>query len=151
MTTANVVYATITGNNQDVADIVTEALEDLDVTVTESEISQTDVTDLTDNDIIVIVPYTYDEGALPEEGLDFFDDLADIDLTGKIFGVTGSGDVFYGDDYGTAVDRFDERLASTGATRGVAKLKINLSPDEDDISQLDQFAQSLVAALPQHD
>ncbi len=141
---AHVVFATITGNNEDVADIVTEALEDLDVSVIESEISQSDVSDLVESDIIVIVPYTYDEGALPEEGLDFFDDLADIDLTNHIYGVAGSGDVFYGDDYGVAVDKFDQQLAKTNAKKGADSLKINLAPDEDDITKLDAFAKQLV-------
>ncbi|GEK28272.1 flavodoxin [Furfurilactobacillus siliginis] len=142
---ATVVFATITGNNEDVADIITEALEDADLTVQEVEISQADPADLLKSDITIIVPYTYDEGALPEEGLDYFDDLSELDLTGKVFGVAGSGDVFYGDDYGVAVDRFDERLASTGAIRGADKIKINLAPDKDDIKHLDQFANDIIA------
>ena len=146
---ARVVYATITGNNEDVADIIVEALEDLNVVVTEEEISQANVQDLNDTDIVVIVPYTYDEGALPEEGIDYYDDLADITLNGKVFGVAGSGDVFYGDDYGVAVDRFESRLADSGATRGAQKIKINLSPDADDIKQLDEFANELVSAAQQ--
>ena len=80
MATAHVVYATITGNNEDVADIITEQFEDLGIDVTETEISQTDVTVFSDVDICVICPYTYDEGALPEEGMDFFEDLQELDL-----------------------------------------------------------------------
>ena len=72
---ALVVYATITGNNEDVADIITDALEDLDVDVEETEMTMADPADFNDVDICVICPYTYDEGALPEEGLDFYDDL----------------------------------------------------------------------------
>ena len=58
MPTAKVVFATITGNNEDCADIITEALEDLGVEVDETEISQTDAAELKDYDINVIVPYT---------------------------------------------------------------------------------------------
>lgn len=141
---AQVVFATITGNNEDVADIITEAFEDLKVKVTESEISQTDANDLKNSDIIVIVPYTYDEGALPEEGLDFFDDLADLNLTNHVYGVAGSGDVFYGDDYGVAVDKFTKQLSKTNAIKGADSLKINLAPDEDDIAKLDAFVKQLV-------
>ncbi|MCZ3393661.1 flavodoxin, partial [Enterococcus faecium] len=36
MPTAKVVFATITGNNEDCADIITEALEDLGVEVDET-------------------------------------------------------------------------------------------------------------------
>lgn len=147
MPTAKVVFATITGNNEDCADIITEALEDLGVEVDETEISQTDAAELKDYDINVIVPYTYDEGALPEEGLDFYDDLADLDLSGKIYGVAGSGDTFYEEFYCVAVDKFSEALTKANATKGTADLKINLSPEsQEDLDHLDQFAQDLVDA-----
>ena len=147
MPTAKVVFATITGNNEDCADIITEALEDLGVEVDETEISQTDAAELKDYDINVIVPYTYDEGALPEEGLDFYDDLADLDLRGKIYGVAGSGDTFYEEFYCVAVDKFSEALTKANATKGTADLKINLAPEsQEDLDHLDQFAQDLVDA-----
>ncbi|KRK97212.1 flavodoxin nitric oxide synthase [Secundilactobacillus odoratitofui DSM 19909 = JCM 15043] len=144
MATAHVVFATITGNNEDVADIITEQLEKLGVDVTESEISQTDADAFEDVDICVVCPYTYDEGELPEEGMDFYDDLKDLDLTGKVYGVAGSGDVFYEDDYCVAVDAFSKSLKDAGATQGSADVKINLEPDDDDIKSLDAFAQQLL-------
>ncbi|MCC3236767.1 flavodoxin [Pediococcus acidilactici] len=137
----------MTGNNEDCADIITEALEDLGVEVDETEISQTDAAELKDYDINVIVPYTYDEGALPEEGLDFYDDLAELDLSGKIYGVAGSGDTFYEEFYCVAVDKFSEALTKANATKGTADLKINLAPEsQEDLDHLDQFAQDLVDA-----
>ncbi|MEM1456246.1 flavodoxin [Pediococcus pentosaceus] len=145
MPTAKVVFATITGNNEDCADIITEALEDLGVEVDETEISQTDAAELKDYDINVIVPYTYDEGALPEEGMDFFDDLAELDLSGKVFGVAGSGDTFYAEYYCLAVDKFSEAMTKTHATQGAENLKINLAPEsQEDLDRLDNFASSLV-------
>lgn len=141
---ALVVYATITGNNEDVADIVTDALEDLDIDVEKTEITMADPADFNDADICVICPYTYDEGALPEEGLDFYDDLQEEHLDGKVYGVAGSGDTFYGDDFCVAVDKFDEALAKAGASKGAENVHINLAPDEDDIKKLDAFAKQLV-------
>ena len=141
---ALVVYATITGNNEDVADIITDALEDLNVDVEETEITMADPVDFNDVDICVICPYTYDEGALPEEGLDFYDDLQEEQLNGKVYGVAGSGDTFYGDDFCVAVDKFGEALDKTGASKGAENVHINLAPDEDDIKKLDAFAKQLV-------
>lgn len=146
MATAQVVFATITGNNEDVADIITEKLEDLGCQVTETEISQTDAAEFADVDICVVCAYTYDEGSLPDEGMDFYEDLQDLDLTGKIYGVAGSGDTFYGEYYNTSVDHFDTTFQKTGATRGAASLKINLAPDQAAIDQLDAMAQQLVDA-----
>ena len=145
MPTAKVVFATITGNNEDCADIITEALEDLGVEVDETEISQTDAAELKDYDINVIVPYTYDEGALPEEGMDFFDDLAELDLSDKVFGVAGSGDTFYAEYYCLAVDKFSEAMTKAYAIQGSENLKINLAPEsQEDLDRLDNFASSLV-------
>lgn len=141
---AHVVFATITGNNEDVADIVTEGLEDLGAEVTQTEISQTDAQDFEDADICVVCAYTYNEGHLPEEGLDFFDDLDDLDLSNKVFGVTGSGDIFYEEFFNTSVDDFINQFKKTNATQGFEGVKINLEPDEDDIEKLDEFASSLV-------
>lgn len=146
---ALVVYATITGNNEDVADIITDALEDLDVDVEETEITMADPADFNDVDICVICPYTYDEGALPEEGLDFYDDLQEEQLNGKVYGVAGSGDTFYGDDFCVAVDKFGEALDKTGASKGAENVHINLAPDEDDIKKLDAFAKQLVEKAAQ--
>ena len=81
MAKALVVYATITGNNEDVADIITESFEDQGVEVDETEITMADVEDFKDVDICVVCPYTYDEGALPDEGLDFYDDLQEAKFT----------------------------------------------------------------------
>lgn len=144
MAKAMVVYATITGNNEDVADIITEALEDQGLEVDETEITMADVADFQDADICVVCPYTYDEGALPDEGLDFFDDLKEADLNGKVYGVAGSGDEYYGDDFCVAVDEFGKAFDQAGATKGAENVKINLAPDENDIKTLDAFVKQLV-------
>ena len=144
MATAKVIFATITGNNEDVADIITEKFEKLGVDVAKEEISQADATEFNDVDICVVVPYTYDEGALPEEGLDFYEDLQDLDLTGKIYGCAGSGDTFYDDDYCRAVTDFSNALKKAGATQGAKDVFVNLAPEADDVKALDAFTEQLV-------
>lgn len=143
MVSAKVIFATITGNNEDVADIITEAFENLGATVEMEEISQSDASDLNNFDIGVVVPYTYDEGSLPDEGLDFYEDLQELDLTGKLFGVAGSGDTFYAEYFATAVDDFGKAFEEAGATKGSANLKINLEPEGEDIANLEIFAKEL--------
>ena len=59
MAKALVVYATITGNNEDVADIITESFEDQGVEVDETEITMAEVEECKDVDICVVGPYTY--------------------------------------------------------------------------------------------
>ena len=148
MATAKVIFATITGNNEDIADIIAEELENKGLDVKVEEISQADPAELEAVDLCVICPYTYDEGSLPDEGMDFYDELDDVDLSGKVYGVAGSGDTFYGEYFCTAVDLFGEALAKAGASKGADNVKINLAPDEDeDIARLEEFADQLVKAL----
>ena len=148
MAQAKVLFASITGNNEDIADIVAEALENNGIATEVDDISMVEVSEILDYDICVICPYTYDEGSLPDEGLDFYEELADTDLNGLVFGVAGSGDTFYGDDYCKAVIDFDQQLAEANGTRGAAPVMINLAPDEDaDIQKLDAFAAELAAKV----
>lgn len=148
MAQAKVLFASITGNNEDIADIVAEALENNGIATEVDDISMVEVSEILDYDICVICPYTYDEGSLPDEGLDFYEELADTDLNGLVFGVAGSGDTFYGDDYCKAVIDFDQQLVQANGTRGAAPVMINLAPDEDaDIQKLDAFAAELAAKV----
>ncbi|HEY4400324.1 MAG TPA: flavodoxin [Lactobacillaceae bacterium] len=142
---AHVVFATITGNNEAVADVIIDALQKRDVAVTKSEISQTEVEEFNDDNLAIVVPYTYDLGSLPDEGLDFYEDLQTIDLTGKIYGVAGSGDIFYEDDFAVAVPKFEAAFAKSGATRGAEGVLINLYPDADDVQKLTAFVDQLIA------
>ncbi|MSD83492.1 flavodoxin [Lactobacillus curvatus] len=145
MATAKIVYASMTGNNEEIAEIVEEALENLNVSVETTEISQADPTDFEDSDICIVCSYTYgDDGDLPDEAVDFYEDLKDIDLTGKVYGVCGSGDTFY-DDFCKVVDDFAAVFEQTGATKGSDVVKVDLSAEAEDIEHLEKFASEIVA------
>ena len=145
MATAKVVYASMTGNNEEIAEIVDEALESLNVDVETTEISQADPADFEDSDICIVCSYTYgDDGDLPDEAVDFYEDLKDIDLTGKVYGVCGSGDTFY-DDFCKVVDDFAAVFEQTGATKGSDVVKVDLSAEAEDIEHLEKFVSEIVA------
>ena len=145
MATAKVVYASMTGNNEEIAEIVEEALESLNVDVETTEISQADPADFEDSDICIVCSYTYgDDGDLPDEAVDFYEDLKDIDLTGKVYGVCGSGDTFY-DDFCKVVDDFAAVFEQTGATKGSDVVKVDLSAEAEDIEHLEKFVSEIVA------
>ncbi len=145
MATAKVVYASMTGNNEEIAEIVEEALESLNVDVETTEITQADPGDFEDIDISIVCSYTYgDDGDLPDEAVDFYEDLKDIDLTGKVYGVCGSGDTFY-DDFCKVVDDFAAVFEQTGATKGSDVVKVDLSAEAEDIEHLEKFVSEIVA------
>lgn len=146
MALAKIVYASMTGNTEEIADIVSEALENLDMEVEMNECTQVDADEFEDADICIVATYTYGDGELPDEIVDFFEDLQELDLSGKIFGVCGSGDTFY-DDFCKSVDDFEAVFSKTGATKGADSVKVDLAAEEDDIQNLEAFAKKLAEAF----
>ena len=116
MALAKIVYASMTGNTEEIADIVAKKLEELGHTVDVDECTTVDAADFEDADICIVATYTYGDGELPDEIVDFYEDLADLDLSGKIFGVVGSGDTFY-DYFCKSVDEFENQFTFTGRLR----------------------------------
>lgn len=145
MTLAKIVYASMTGNTEEIADIVAEAFEDLELEVEIDECTQVDAADFEKADICVVATYTYGDGDLPDEIVDFYEDLQEIDLSGKIFGVCGSGDTFY-DDFCKSVDDFEAVFTQIGAKKGADSVKVDLAAEEDDIQRLEEFAKKLATA-----
>ncbi|WP_390409012.1 flavodoxin [Lacticaseibacillus jixiensis] len=146
MVKAAIVYASMTGNNEEIAGIVEEEFEKYGVEVDTTEVSQADAEDFEDVDICVVATYTYSDvgdGVLPDEAVDFFDDLKELDLSGKVYGTCGSGDSFY-DDFCTSVDDFAKAFEETGAIKGAESVKIDLAPEDDDIKKLEVFTKALV-------
>lgn len=146
MALAKIVYASLTGNTEEIADVVAEAFENLEFEVEIDECTQIDAEDLQDADICVVATYTYGDGDLPDEIIDFYEDLQEVDLSGKIYGVCGSGDTFY-DYFCKSVDDFDAAFAKTGAKKGAENVKVELAAEEEDIENLEAFVKSLASAL----
>ncbi|AIG65851.1 flavodoxin domain-containing protein [Weissella tructae] len=144
---ARVMFATITGNNEAVADIIVAQLRAANIETIKEDISLVDALSINpaETDFLVVVPYTFDLGTLPEEALDFYEDLVGLDFSGLTYAVAGSGDDFYGDDFCTAVDEFDKQLAQTQAQRGAENVKVNLNPDATDAVHLAEMVQALIA------
>ncbi len=143
MAEALIVFASLTGNTEEMADIVAERLEEHDINVEIVDCMQADAHDFLDYDICIIGSYTYGvDGVLPDEMIDFHEELGELDLTGKVFGVFGSGDDFY-DYFCAAVDFFENQFVATGATKGGESVKVNLNAEDEDIENLNALADAI--------
>ena len=109
MPLAKIVYASMTGNTEACADIVADKLEELGFEVELDECSSVDADEMADADLCIVGTYTYGDGELPDEIVDFYEELAEVDLSGKIYGCFGSGDTFY-DDFCICVDCLKRNL-----------------------------------------
>ena len=80
----------MTGNTEEIADIVADKLRECGLEVDVDECTTVDASDFLEADIAIVATYTYGDGELPDEMMDFYEDLADLNLSGKIYGVVGS-------------------------------------------------------------
>lgn len=139
-----IVYASLTGNTEEATEILEEALEDLGAEVEVTESVFADPEDFENTDIAIVGTYTYGTDAdLPDEIVDFYEELEEVDLKGKVYGTYGSGDTFY-EKYCKSVDDFNDQFEKTGAVKGSESVKIDLDPEEEDIINLQRFAKELI-------
>ncbi|GGM33694.1 flavodoxin [Paraliobacillus quinghaiensis] len=143
-----IVFASMTGNTEEIAEIIESKIDSLNVSVTALQIDFDDIeaSDLTRYDAILLGTYTWGDGDLPFEIEDFYDDLEDVDLTGKKVALFGSCDSFY-PEYGTAIDTMGERFKSIGAEVVLDYLKVDLAPELEDVKRCEDFAEAFVDKL----
>ena len=144
MTLAKIVYASMTGNTEEISDIIEEKLEDEGIEIEREECSDVDSDFFEDADICIVATYTNGDGEMPFEFEDFFSDLKDEDLSGKIFGVVGSGDKDYGEFYCQSAKDFVEQFKLTGAKQGAELVCIEHNAADEDIDLLQRFVEELV-------
>ncbi|MGG4490783.1 flavodoxin [Metabacillus idriensis] len=137
-----IIYASMSGNTEDIAKLIGKRLEEDEMEITYEEMDACDLESIKEFDYILAGSYTWGDGDLPYEAEDFYEDLASVDLTGKNIGCFGSGDHTY-PKFCEAVDLLQRRFTETGAAVFADLLKIEGSPEsEEDISACIQFAEA---------
>jgi len=139
-------YASTTGNTELMAEAMTVWLEHQGHTVITKtfDFDPIYVEELPDYDGVLIGTHTWDDGELPYEVEDFYDELEEEYVAGNVFGVFGAADSFY-DTYGGAVDLLTARLKNLGGILIPESLKSDLTPNTEDIRNCEQFAADLAA------
>ncbi|RCW77036.1 flavodoxin [Saliterribacillus persicus] len=143
-----ILFCSMSGNTEEIADIMETNITNHGLDVEKIQIDMDDflITDLLNYEAILFGTYTWGDGDIPYELEDFYDDMDEIDLTGKVVGLFGSCDSMY-PDYGGAIDTFAERFKERGASNVLYNLKIELSPDQDDVERCQKFAEDFVKEL----
>ena len=150
MPKALVTFASLTGNDEEIANIMTNSLVNLGIDARMVECQSVYATDFIEEDICVVVTYTYGAAAdLPDEIVDLYEELSDVDLTGKIFATLGSGEYDY-EEFCKSVDDFTEQFKQTGAIQAGEAVKIELYPEDEDIPLIEQLAKQCVDSYQQH-
>ncbi|SDM79804.1 flavodoxin I [Sediminibacillus halophilus] len=141
-------YCSMSGNTEEMAEIIEKTMKKQGLEVLAFQIDLDDIAaaDLLDYDAILFGTYTWGDGDIPYETEDFYDDMEEIDLTGKVVALFGSCDSMY-PHYGGAIDTFAERFKERGAASVLYHLKVDLTPDEDDMKRCEVFAEEFVKEL----
>lgn len=144
-------YASTTGNTELMAEAMVAYLEDKnnEVVTKTFDFNPIDVEELLTYDAILVGTHTWDDGELPYEVEDFYEELDDVDITGKVFGVFGSADSFY-DTYGGAVDLLADRLQNLGAKLVPQRLKVDLAPDREGVRRCEAFVEMVCELIEEH-
>ena len=122
-----VLYASLTGNTESMAEAVAEGVKAAGAEPVLKEVMDVRVADLLAYEGFIFGSYTWGDGELPDEFLDFYDDLDDVDLSGRKAGVFGSGETAYA-EFCASVDLLSAKLTERGAELVGEGLKIELNP-----------------------
>lgn len=141
-----VTYISMTGRNEKIAKHLVDYLEEHNADVTLEQMIETDAFALDSYDAVIVETYTYNDGEIPDEAQDFYDDLKDVDLNHTKFAVLGSSSKQHL-HFGRAVDYFTMQLNSSNGEQVADSVKIDQDPDEDDFKRVDQLADYVLKSL----
>ncbi|MDP6689217.1 MAG: flavodoxin domain-containing protein [Alphaproteobacteria bacterium] len=127
-----ILVGTITGTAELVAEDVKPILEEAGYAVEILDMDGLTQDVLLENELVLICTSTYGQGDVPDNAMDFFEnlDVMQPDLAGLRYGVIGLGDSTYADTYNQGGARFDGLLQELGAQRVGEVMAHNASSDE---------------------
>jgi flavodoxin I len=131
MPKAIMIFTSMTGNTEEMAEAIAEGVREQGIELNVKEVLDAVAVELEQYDGILLGAYTWGDGELPDDFLDFYDELDDVDLTGKKAAVFGSCDSSY-EKYGAAVDILIEKLQERGAEVILEGLKVELTPTNEE-------------------
>ena len=84
---------------------------------------------------------------MTDDVADFYDQLKDLDLSGKYFAVMGSGDKMYADHFCENVFDFEKMFKKIGAKEITKAVTIENAPDDAAIAKIDNAAEEMSEKL----
>lgn len=141
-----IIYASMTGNTEEISEIIAEGIREEGEELVMKSVMNADASELEQYDGILLGSYTWGDGELPDEFLDFYDDMDDIQLKHKRAAVYGSCDSSY-PSHGAAVDILIDKLQDLGAEVVLPGMKIELAPTSQEKEACKQFGRQFVRQL----
>ncbi|WP_226037872.1 flavodoxin [Aquibacillus saliphilus] len=138
------VYTSMTGNTEQIAKQLVFNISEFEcINLTTIDIFDSYPEEIDEYDAIIIGSYTWGDGDIPDEMLDFFEELSDYNIKGKAFALFGSGEQSY-EYFCGALDTFEDQLDTCGAYLPLPSLKIDMDLDKEDIEACKQFTKDFL-------
>lgn len=123
-----ILYASMSGNTEEIANLVAEGLQENGIEPTIIDIMNSPFAhELLEYDGVIIGSYTWGDGELPDDFLEFYVEMSGVDLSGIKSAVFGSGDHAFL-EFCAAVEIFERKLLECNAQLVQKGLKIEMSP-----------------------
>ncbi|EKN64571.1 flavodoxin [Schinkia azotoformans] len=140
------VYCSMTGNTETIAGLVEEGITESGFDIIRKDALEVDAHEINDYETVILGSYTWGDGEIPDEFLDFCDGIRGLDFTGKKFAVFGSGDTSY-DDFCGAVDIIEKMIEENGGIIALESLKVEQYPDENDEERCKEFGKRFAESV----
>ena len=150
MQKALMIYASMSGNTEDIAGIIKETLSGHQIAVDCLDMDEADADSLKAYDYVFVGTYTWGDGDLPYEAEDFYEDILHSQLNGLKTACFGSGDHAY-PKFCEAVTLFCDAFEQAGAILYPETLKIELAPETaEDQECCKEFVRGFLAWAAHH-
>ncbi|MCM3783929.1 flavodoxin [Neobacillus mesonae] len=143
-----IVYASLTGNTEEIAELIAEGVKKAGHNTVMKSAENCSADEMLKYDGTMIGLYTWGDGDLPDEFLDFYEELDELDLRGYKVALFGSGDTSY-DLFCGAVDTAEAKLKERGAIVTEPSLKIEYSPLDEEKKDCRALGERFAAILEQ--
>lgn len=141
-----IVYASLTGNTEEMAELIAEGVRSTGATADLKMVEDCNAVLLMEYDAYLLGAYTWGDGELPDEFEDFIDEMKELDLQGSRSAAFGSGDTSYR-LYCAAVDELEQRLREFGAVIVQEPLKVEYGPSAEEKVLCHEFGASFARSL----
>lgn len=137
------IFTSMSGNTEEMAEIISKTITEEGGDILVKDVLEADPSEIEQYDGILLGAYTWGNGDLPYEFLDFYDEMDQLNLAGRRAAVFGSCDSFY-PEFGAAVDTLMNKLQECGADVVLEGLKVELDPIGEDVERCKQFGKDFL-------
>ncbi|MDO7904981.1 flavodoxin [Paenibacillus sp. JX-17] len=141
-----IVYASLTGNTEEIAELIAEGAGENAGEVKLVSCKDMNSTEILEHDGVLMGLYTWGDGEVPDEFINLYEELDGMNLTGIQAAVFGSGDLAYAQFCG-AVDLVERKLRERGASIVQESLKIEFHPEGEEKERCRQFGRRAAELL----